>query len=132
MNILSTTQCRRRSGFTLIELLIVMAVIALLLTLVSPLYFNSVQRSKETVLKHNRHTLRDVIDKYYGDTGHYPDKLADLVTNKYIRGIPTDPITESPDTWIIIPPNNAIPGTVYDVHSGAPGTGRDGIPYKAW
>lgn len=119
-------------GFTLIELLVVMAVIALLLTLVSPLYFNSIQRSKEAVLKQNLHTLRDVIDKYHGDTGHYPDKLTDLVTNKYIREIPADPITDSPNTWIIVPPDNPALGAVYDVHSGAPGQDRDGTPYKEW
>jgi general secretion pathway protein G len=123
---------RRQTGFTLIELLVVMVVIALLLTLVSPRYFESIQRSKETILKQNLHTLRDVIDKYYADNGHYPNQLSDLVTNKYIREIPKDPVTDSRNTWIVVPPANSSLGSVYDVHSGAPGQGRDGSPYKKW
>ena len=39
------------SGFTLIELIIVMAIVALLLTLAAPRYFHSIERSKEAVLR---------------------------------------------------------------------------------
>src|SRR5712675_321758 len=71
------------AGFTLIELLVVLAIIATLLTLAVPRYFGSVEKSKEAVLKQNLATLRDSLDKYYGDTGRYPDSLDDLVTKKY-------------------------------------------------
>lgn len=119
-------------GFTLIELLVVMAVIALLLTLISPRYFDSVQRSKEAVLRQNLHALRDVIDKYHGDNGRYPDALSDLIAKKYIREIPRDPITDSAGSWIIVPPDAPNSGGVYDVHSGAEGLSRDGSAYKDW
>jgi general secretion pathway protein G len=122
----------RGSGFTLIELLVVLAVIALLLTIAVPRYFQSVERSKEAVLKQDLATMRDAIDKYYGDTGKYPDALEDLVSKKYLRNIPADPITDSATTWVAVPPEDAAQGGVYDVKSGAPGNGKDGSAYSSW
>ncbi|HEV2007823.1 MAG TPA: prepilin-type N-terminal cleavage/methylation domain-containing protein [Burkholderiales bacterium] len=120
------------AGFTLIELLVVMAIIATLLTLAVPRYFGSVEKSKEAVLKQNLATLRDSLDKFYGDTGRYPDSLDDLVTKKYLRNIPLDPLTESPSTWILIAPADPGKGTVYDVKSGAQGKAGDGTAYGDW
>lgn len=122
----------RRQGFTLIELLVVLAVIALLLTIAVPRYFQSVERSKEAVLKQDLATMRDAIDKYYGDTGKYPEALDDLVSKKYLRNIPVDPITDSAATWMAMPPSDAAQGGVYDVKSGAPGNGKDGSAYGSW
>lgn len=117
-------------GFTLIELLVVMAIIALLLTLAAPRYFQSVQRSREAVLKEDLHLMRDAIDKHYADTGKYPANLDELVTKKYLRRIPVDPITESATTWVIVdPPNKPDTRVVYDVRSGAPGKSIGGTPY---
>src|SRR6478752_123298 len=104
-NALSRTP-RLKAGFTLVELLVVMAIIATLLTLAVPRYFGSVDRSKEAVLKQDLATLRDSLDKYYGDTGRYPDSLEDLVTKRYIRGVPIDPITQSNATWLVVPPGD--------------------------
>lgn len=122
------------SGFTLIELLVVMAIVALLLTLAAPRYFQSVQRSREAVLKENLHLMRDAIDKHYADTGKYPATLDELVTKKYLRRVPLDPITESTTTWVIVEPPGDKPGTtqqrgVYDVRSGAEGKSLTGTPY---
>jgi general secretion pathway protein G len=121
-----------KSGFTLIELLVVMAIIALLLSLAVPRYFGSVDRSKEAVLKENLFLMRDTLQKYYSDKGKYPDDLADLVNDKYLRKIPIDPITESDQTWRIVPPDDGIKGSVYDVHSGAQGSASDGTQYSEW
>lgn len=121
-----------RAGFTLIELLVVMTILATLLTLAVPRYFGSVEKSKEATLKQNLFTMRDAIDKYYGDRGVYPDTLDDLVTKKYLRSIPVDPVTDSTTTWQIIPPQEENMGAVFDVKSGAPGTARDGSNYADW
>jgi len=123
---------RQGDGFTLIELLVVFAIIALLVSIVAPRYFNSVEKSKETVLKQDLSTMRDALDKYYGDTGKYPDALDDLVTKKYLRKMPVDPFTDSADTWAIVPPEDTEKGGVFDIHSGAPGNARDGTPYSSW
>ncbi len=123
----------RRDGFTLIELLVVMATIALLLTIAVPRYFQSIDRAKEAVLKEDLVQMRDAIDKFYGDRGRYPERIEELVERKYLRRIPPDPITESAATWIALPPPEAPDkGGVYDVKSGAPGTGLDGTPYESW
>ena len=95
-HVLSPRVIRTSRGFTLIELLVVMAIIATLLTLAVPRYFHSTDRAKEAVLKQNLAQMRDSIDKYYGDRGRYPDALEELVSKKYLRKIPPDPMTETP------------------------------------
>jgi|SRR6202521_6226289 general secretion pathway protein G len=119
-------------GFTLIELLVVMAIIAMLLTLAAPHYFHSVGRSKEAVLRDDLSIMRESLDKYYGDTGKYPDSLDDLVTKKYLRGMPKDPITESTTTWVTLAPDDPDKGAVYDVKSGSTGKALDGSAYAEW
>jgi general secretion pathway protein G len=121
-----------KRGFTLIELLVVLAVIATLLSLVAPHYIGSVDKAKETVLRENLATLRSTIDKYYADTGQYPESLDELVVRRYLRTVPEDPMTESRVTWILIAPPEKLKGTVYDVKSAAAGLGRDGQAYKDW
>lgn len=121
-----------KRGFTLIELLVALAIIALLLSIVVPRYIGSLGRAEEGVLKENLHSLRDAIDKHFADTGRYPAALDDLVTKKYLRSVPTDPITQSATTWVVVAPADPQLGAVYDVKSGAKGTGRDGRPYDQW
>lgn len=121
-----------KTGFTLIELLVVMAVIALLLSIATPRYFSSVEKSREAVLRENLFLMREALDKYYGDNGAYPESLDTLVSRRYLRNVPLDPVTGESTTWIIVPPNDPVKGGVFDVKSGAPGTGRDGSEYRDW
>jgi general secretion pathway protein G len=123
---------RPRSGFTLIELLVVMAIIALLLSLAIPRYFGSLERSKEAVLREDLYQLRDAIGKYYGDKGKYPESLDALASEKYLRKVPVDPITESATTWVVVAPEDPQKGGVYDVKSGAQGKATDGSVYAEW
>ena len=128
---------RRSAGFTLIELLVVVTLIVVLAAIGMSTYSTSVTRAKEAVLREDLFRLKDAIDQYNADKGTYPPDLSALVTDGYMRQIPKDPFTESPDTWQLVmsepdPANpNAAPG-VYDVKSGAPGTGMDGRPYAEW
>lgn len=120
-------------GFTLIEVLVVLAIIATLLSLVTPRYFSSMERAREHTLKHDLVVMRDAIDKFYSDNGRYPDDLYDLVERKYLREIPLDPITESAETWILLPPEDAnIPGQIYDIRSGSEEQASDGSYYAEW
>ena len=116
----------------MIELLVVMAIIALLLSLAIPRYFGSLERSKEAVLREDLFQLRDAIGKYYGDKGKYPESLEALASEKYLRKVPVDPITESTATWVIVPPEDPQKGGVYDVKSGAQGKASDGSVYAEW
>jgi general secretion pathway protein G len=119
----------KHAGFTLIELLVVLAIVALLLTLAMPRYFQSIDTSKEAILRDNLRITRNTIDKFYGDTGRYPKSLDELVEKKYLRALPLDPITDSTTTWVIVPPDDTDKGNVYSIKSGAPGNSKDGKPY---
>ena len=117
------------TGFTLIELLVVMAIVGLLLSMAAPRYFGSLERAKEATLQENLKTVRDVIDKFYSDKGRYPETLDELVTAKYIKAIPVDPITDSSSTWIMVPPKNPSDRGVMDIKSGASSTTASGVPF---
>jgi len=102
------------TGFTLIEMLVVMTLVALLLTLAVPRYFHSLDNGRLNVQRQNVATMRDAIDKFYGDLGRYPDTLEELVTKRYLRQVPLDPVSES-SNWIIVAPQDTTLGNVYDV-----------------
>lgn len=122
------------AGFTLIELIVVLAILAALLSIAAPRYFMHVERAKEATLMQNLNVIRDAIDKFYADKGRYPEGLEELVTERYLRNLPIDPITDSDTTWVLLPPplDAQIEGGVYDVRSGAPGEGANGKPFAQW
>jgi general secretion pathway protein G len=122
----------RSRGFTLIELLVVMVVIGMLLTIAVPRYFKSLERSKEAVLRQDIASLRESIDRFYGDTGKYPETLEALVDKHYLRGIPVDPFSHSSDTWVALHAEDPEDVGIKDVHSGAPGADSQGQPYASW
>lgn len=96
---LGTARSRRRDlGFTMVELMIVMAIIVILVSLAIPQYQKAIVRAKESVLKNNLFTLRNVIDEYTFDKKKAPQSLQDLVAAGYLREIPMDPITNSNQT----------------------------------
>jgi general secretion pathway protein G len=124
-------------GFTLIELMIVMAIVSVLLAIAIPIYQKSITRAKESVLRNNLFTLRNMIDEYTVDKQKAPETLQDLVSEGYLRQIPQDPLTGSSDTWRItmedtpIGGQNSSPG-IFDVHSGSDKIALDGSPYADW
>jgi general secretion pathway protein G len=120
----------RFAGFTLIELLVVLAIMASLLAIVAPRYFQRVDSAKEVVLRQNIQGLREVLDKYRADTGKSPEVLDELVQRHYLREIPLDPITLRRDTWQTVRREGE--AGIRDVHSGAEGNGIDGTPYRNW
>jgi general secretion pathway protein G len=131
------TRNGKRAGFTLIELMIVMAIIAILVSMAVPIYQKSIIRAKESVLRNNLFTMRTVIDEYTYDKQKAPQTLDDLVNEGYLREIPIDPMTGSNQTWKTIMEdaltsvNQTEPG-IYDVRSGSDATSLDGTPYSEW
>jgi general secretion pathway protein G len=124
-------------GFTLIELLTVITLIVVLASIGMATYTNSVRRSREAVLKEDLFRMRDAIDQFYADKNKYPATLQDLVSEKYLREVPKDPITDSADTWVTVPAepdplNPAGEPGIYDVKSGSEATAMDGSRYADW
>src|SRR5713226_5128194 len=121
------SRLRAQAGFTLIEVLIVVTLIVVLAGIGLATYTTSITRSKEAVLHEDLFRMRDAIDQYYADKGHYPADLPSLVSDGYMRSVPKDPLTNSSDTWQTVMSEldaanpSATPG-VYDVKSGAQGT----------
>ena len=126
----------RSPGFTIIELLVVLSIIVVLATMGMAQYRSSVIRSREAVLKEDLFRMNDAIDQYYADRGQYPGTLDALVSDGYMRKIPTDPITNQAD-WQTVPsepdPNNpTAPPGIYAVKSASDATALDGTKYSDW
>lgn len=136
---------RQEAGFTLLELIVVVAVIGILATIAMPKMKDFPRRAAEAALRTDLRVMRDAIDQYYGDKGHYPASLDALVDDGYMRSIPDDPITQSSETWEVELeefgedeqpaetdlPEDGAPG-VADVFSGSEQLSLDGTPYNEW
>jgi general secretion pathway protein G len=128
---------RRQGGWTLIELLVVISLVSILAGIGLANYRNAVIRAQEATLKENLFRMRDAIDQYYADKGKYPSSLDELVSEGYLRRIPEDPFTRSPETWQTVQAeldlSNPIaePG-VFDVKSGSEGSALDGSRHADW
>jgi general secretion pathway protein G len=125
---------RVHRGFTLIELMVVMAIVATLLTIVAPRYFEHLSRAREAALRETLAVTRDAIDKFHADHDRYPGTLEELVDRRYLRQVPLDPLTERRDSWTLLPPparaEGELPeGSVWDLRSGASEEGKD---YDQW
>ena len=112
------------------------AVVAVLLLLAACRAQQERAKSEEA-LKAQLAEMRGAIKAFHRDNGRYPQSLEELMP-EYLRRIPADPMTNSPETWRLtteeIVPQNADFTTaaattqtyVLDVHSGA------GAPYSNW
>ncbi len=121
-------------GFTLIELIVVMAIVALLVSIAAPRYFDSVERARENSLRTSLAVMRSAIDQFAADRGRFPESLDELVEQRYLRAVPDDPYTGRRDRWVAVEAGTdaGVAGRVADVRSGAAGRSRDGRLYADW
>lgn len=88
-------RCRtpRRVAFTLIEILVVIAVIAILASLVAPNVFQHVGTARSTTARSQLEMLATALDAYRLDTGRYP------TTEQGLAALTTAPAVDAPPAW---------------------------------
>ncbi len=89
-------------GFTLIELLIVLAVIAALMAIVTPIAMNAVAQAKATQVASNMRNIKSAIESYVNI--ERPTNLAsltvnDLVSSGYLSSNPGTEYTIAGSAW---------------------------------
>ena len=133
-NLLMRLAAKHR-GFTLLELMIVISIIIILAAITLPQFQKTILASREAVLRDDLHTMRRLLDQYAADKGKMPQSLEDLVTEGYMRELPTDPITGQKDwTTVTGEDPNSTEGAqgIVDVHSASGDTSSEGTPYSEW
>jgi len=152
-----------QAGYTFVEMLVVATILVVLASAILPLAKVTSQRMREAELRRALREMRTAIDKYKdaADTGqigsleikagseNYPPDLDTLVEGvaaandatgrklKYLRKIPTDPMTRS-DEWGMrsyhYQPESTRWGgqNVFDVYTRFDGKALDGTKYRDW
>lgn len=96
----SGKRIKRTNGFTLIEILIVVAIIGLIASIVTPNLLSRFEGSKSEIAKAQVETLSAAVQSFYIDMDHCPATLAELIklNDPKWRGpylskseVPTDP-----------------------------------------
>jgi len=148
---------RGQRGFSLAELVMVVALIAVLSTMVLPVAKFTVKRRKEAELRLALRQIRTAIDEYkrLSDQGMipvkiggegYPETLEELVEGveivgqeskrKFLRRIPVDPMTH--EDWELRSYQDDADATswggenIYDVRTSSEGVALDGTKYADW
>jgi general secretion pathway protein G len=124
-----------QKGYSLLELMIAMFIMIVLISVAVPSYQKAMQSAREAVLKENLWQMRRAIDQYSADKGKPPQTLDDLVTAKYLRERPIDPITEK-DDWTEVTETDSTSETaepgMTDIKSASDGTDSEGKAYTEY
>jgi len=126
---------RTQKGYSLLELMIAMFILIILISVAVPSYQRAMQNARESVLKENLWQMRRAIDQYTADKGKPPQSLDDLITAKYLRERPMDPITEKDDWTEVMGTDQsseaAEPGLA-DIKSASDGADFEGKAYSEY
>lgn len=127
-------------AFTLIEVLSVAVFLSIISMAVIQGFEHSVKKQKEENLRGALNSMRAAVDIYYLDRlaaepglaheKRFPSSLGELVEKKYLRGVPSDPLTGGSSWEIIFVSENE--KRVFDIKSKARGAALDGTLYSNW
>ena len=123
------------AAFTLLELMIVITIVIILAAIALPQYQRTIMHAREAVLRDDLYKMRTLLDQYAADKGKLPSSLDDLITERYLRELPVDPITGEKN-WTVEtgedPNSTSGESGVVNVRSASPDTSSDGTPYSEW
>lgn len=124
---------KSKKRFTLMEMVIVIAIIALLAAIVTPMYFNHVKKARIEAVKMQIKMFEQSIQDYQLDTGKLPSSLNDLISNisgspkwggPYLQAtaIPQDPWGNN---YVYTVPGTYGPFDLYSYGPNGPSSGGD-------
>ena len=65
----------RQTGFTLMEMIGVVAVIAILASIATPMIFDAIRNARVTAFVQDVNVVRTAVARYYEDTGNFPTHI---------------------------------------------------------
>ena len=92
---------------------------------------DSIRMSRESVLRYELITMRDLLQQYYADTKKQPHSLDELVQSGYLKRLPIDPMTGRSDTWVLERSKGPETGII-NLRSGSRKRAIDGTTYDTW
>jgi len=109
---------RTAAGFTYLTILFVVAIMGVGLALAGEVWHTASAREKEAALLHVGEQYRRAIERYVlAGPRQYPRELADLLkdprkpgTERYLRRLYPDPVTNSDDWGIVKAPDGGVMG----------------------
>ena len=126
-----------KSKANLFGLLVATVLTVTLVSVGLSFYRSAITRGREAALKVNLQSMNVAIDAYHTARNRYPSSLTVLVNERYIRAIPSDPFTNSTDTWQVElsgsePRSAGAKAGVVRVRSGSDRLASDGTRYSDW
>lgn len=73
----------------------------LLWVFVSAKQGDSISKMRDLTFRQDLLTMRSIVSQYTLDNRRRPRSLDDLVAERYLKEIPTDPMTGRKDTWVL-------------------------------
>ncbi len=105
------------AGFTYLGILVAVVVMGILLTAAARVWTTTEQRERETQLLFAGDAIRMAIAGYYAHGRQYPPSLQELLedhrsttTQRYLRRIYPDPMTNGSDWKLVLAPEGGIKG----------------------
>jgi general secretion pathway protein G len=133
----SVRRCGNAQGFTLLELVIVMTILVVLASIGVVSYQQLRLKARETLLRQDLKSMREILDKYAADKEELPQTLDDVVSAGYMHDVPIDPMTGQAD-WTVVMGEDSLARDssakqgIIDVHSKADGVATDGKAYSEY